>query len=147
MVFVQTFPKRVRGASATVQEQHNGMITHRRFARVEIPLPVRIRCPGKTLRGTILDVSLKGILLELEQAGSLSDDCVAEPLEIQILSDPDHTVLVELSAHIVRESNRCVALAWSSIELDALTHLRELLLANGVEEHQLSRELSELLDD
>lgn len=123
------------------------MITQRRFARVEIPLPVRIRCPKATLRGTILDVSLKGVLIELETAGSLSDDCVAESLNIEILSDPDQTVLVELTARIVRESSRTLALAWSSIELDALTHLRELLQANGVEEHQLSRELSELLDD
>lgn len=123
------------------------MITQRRFARVEIPLPVRIRCPKETLRGTILDVSLKGILIEIETAGSLSDDCVAGSLDVEILSDPDQAVLVELTARIVRESNRTLALAWSSIELDALTHLRELLQANGVEEHQLSRELSELLDD
>lgn len=123
------------------------MITQRRFARVEIPLPVRIRCPEKTLRGTILDVSLKGILIDLDVPGSLSHDCVANPLEIQILSDPDQTVLVELTARIVRETDRSLALAWSSIELDALTHLRELLQYNGVEEHQLSRELSELLDD
>ncbi len=123
------------------------MITQRRFARVEIPLPVRIRCPKETLRGTILDVSLKGILIELETAGSLGDDCVADSLNIEILSDPDHAILVELTARIVRESNRTLALAWSSIELDALTHLRELLQANGVEDHQLSRELSELLYD
>ncbi|MFP4462243.1 MAG: PilZ domain-containing protein [Guyparkeria sp.] len=123
------------------------MITQRRFARVEIPLPVRVRCPERSLRGTILDVSLKGVLIELEPSASLSDDCVAGPLDVQILSDPDQTVLVELTARIVREPSRCVALAWSSIELDALTHLRELLQANGVEEHQLSRELSELLDD
>lgn len=123
------------------------MITQRRFARVEIPLPVRIRCPEAALRGTILDVSLKGILVELKTAGSLNDDCIAEPLNVQILSDPDQTVLVDLTARVVRESNRTLALAWSSIELDALTHLRELLQYNGVEEHQLSRELSELLDD
>lgn len=123
------------------------MITQRRFARVKIPLPVRIRCPGAALRGTILDVSLKGILVELNTAGSLNDDCIAEPLNVQILSDPDQTVLVDLTARVVRESNRTLALAWSSIELDALTHLRELLQYNGVEEHQLSRELSELLDD
>lgn len=123
------------------------MITQRRFARVEIPLPVRIRCPERTLRGGILDVSLKGILVELAEPGSISHDCVAAPLEVQILSDPDHTVLVELTARVVRESDDTLALAWSSIELDALTHLRELLQYNGVEEHQLSRELSELLDD
>jgi len=123
------------------------MITQRRFARVEIPLPVRICCPGKNLRGTILDISLNGVLIELETPGSVSDDCVAEPLDVQILSDPDHTVLVELIARVVRETDRSLALAWSSIELDALTHLRELLQYNGVEEHQLSRELSELLDD
>lgn len=123
------------------------MITQRRFARVEIPLPVRICCPGKSLRGTMLDVSLKGVLIELETPGSVSDDCVAEPLDVQILSDPDHTVLVELTARVVRETDHSLALAWSSIELDALTHLRELLQYNGVEEHQLSRELSELLDD
>ena len=123
------------------------MITQRRFARVEIPLPVRICCPEQTLRGTILDVSLKGILIDLDRPGSLSHDCVAGPLDIQILSDPDQTVLVELTARIVRETDRLLALAWSSIELDALTHLRELLQYNGVEEHQLSRELSELLDD
>lgn len=123
------------------------MITQRRFARVEIPLPVRIRCPERTLRGTILDVSLTGILIKLETAGRLTDGCVAEALKLEILSDPDQTILVELTARIVRESDRCVALAWSSIELDALTRLRELLQANGVEEHQLARELSELLDD
>ncbi|MCL7744034.1 PilZ domain-containing protein [Guyparkeria hydrothermalis] len=123
------------------------MITQRRFARVEIPLPVRIRCPGETLRGTILDVSLKGILIELEAPGPISDDCVADPLDVQILSDPDQTVLVELNARVIREDDRTLALAWSTIELDELTHLRELLQYNGVEEHQLSRELSELLDD
>ncbi len=123
------------------------MITQRRFARVEIPLPVRIRCPKETLRGTILDVSLKGILIELESPDSLSDDCVAGSLNVEILSDPDQTVLVELTARIVRESSRTLALAWSIIELDALTQLRELLQANGVEEHQLSGELSELLGD
>jgi c-di-GMP-binding flagellar brake protein YcgR len=123
------------------------MITQRRFARVEIPLPVRLHCPERSLRGTLLDVSLKGILVELEPEASLSDDCVARPLPVQILSDPDHAVLVELSARVVRESNGRVALAWSSIELDALTHLRELLEYNGVEKHQLTRELSELIED
>ena len=130
-----------------VQEHHNGMITQRRFARVEIPLPVRILCPEQSLRGSILDVSLKGILIRLDVPGSVSHDCIAHPLEIQILSDPDQTVLVELTGRVVRESDDSLALAWSSIELDALTHLRELLQYNGVEEHQLSRELSELLDD
>lgn len=129
------------------QEQYKGMITQRRFARVEIPLPVRIRCPEETLRGTILDVSLKGILIELEVPGSVSHDCVADPLDVQILSDPDQTVLVELNARVIRENDGSLALAWSTIELDELTHLRELLQYNGVEEHQLSRELSELLDD
>ena len=123
------------------------MITQRRFARVEIPLPVRIRCPEQSLRGTILDVSLKGILVGLDEPGSVSHDCIAKPLEVQILSDPDQTVLVELTARVTRETDRALALAWSSIELDALTHLRELLQYNGVEEHQLERELSELLDD
>ena len=123
------------------------MITQRRFARVEIPLPVRIRCPEQTLRGTILDVSLKGILIELEVPGSISHDCVADPLDVEILSDPDQSVLVELSARVIREHDRSLALAWSTIALDELTHLRELLQYNGVGEHQLSRELSELLDD
>ncbi|HER34332.1 MAG: PilZ domain-containing protein [Halothiobacillaceae bacterium] len=123
------------------------MITQRRFDRVDIQLPARICCAERMLRGTILDASLKGVLLELERPGSLSDDCVADTLEIQILSDPDQTVLVELRARIVRETAASVALAWSSIDVDGLTHLRELLQYNGVDETRLSRELSELLDD
>lgn len=121
------------------------MITERRFARVEIPLPVRLLCPRSTIRGTILDVSLKGVLVSLES--SLPNDCVSAPLEVQILSDPDQSILVELTARVVRESDTSVALAWSSIALEELTHLRELLQYNGIEEHQLSRELSDLIGD
>jgi hypothetical protein len=112
----------------------------RRFTRVPFDAHVRIRDVRGIWQGTLLDVSLKGALVELpaDWPGQIGD-----PVQLQIrLGDGSFGITMETRlAHL---DGRRGGFARTSTDLESFTTLRRLLELNLGDEAALMRELSEL---
>jgi hypothetical protein len=112
----------------------------RRFARVPFDAHVRISDARGIWRGTLLDVSLKGTLVELpaDWPGQIGDPA---RLEIRL---GDGSVGITMEARLAHLDGRRGGFARTSTDLESFTALRRLLELNLGDEAALMRELSEL---
>ncbi|ACX96124.1 PilZ domain-containing protein [Halothiobacillus neapolitanus] len=120
----------------------------RKFTRLELSLPGSLKLENKKYRVRIQDISLKGALIEQEHGQN--DD--SSKLDFQknssghlvILADPEDIPLLELDVQILRNQSGMIGLTWPTIDLDNLTQLREILIANLANEELIDRDLIEL---
>ncbi len=129
--------------SATRPTMNERLHEHRRHVRPILGLPARLRLHEASLGAIVEDISLKGALLRL-------DEPLAQPLDIgtalhlDLLSDPEHMTLLSLDAEVRHASSAWLGVYWPTIDLDNLTALRQLLIANVADDQRIDRELSEL---
>jgi len=120
----------------------------RKFARLALSLPGSLKLENKKYRVRIQDISLKGALIEQEH--SQNDDFSKLDLQknssghLVILADPEDIPLLELDVQILRNQAGMIGLTWPTIDLDNLTQLREILIANLANEELIDRDLLEL---
>ena len=120
----------------------------RKFTRLALSLPGSLKFENKKYRVRIQDISLKGALIEQERGQN--DD--SSKLDFQknssghlvILADPEDIPLLELDVQILRNQSNMIGLTWPTIDLDNLTQLREILIANLANEELIDRDLLEL---
>jgi hypothetical protein len=120
----------------------------RKFARLSLSLPGSLNFEKRDYRVRIQDISLKGALIEQEH--TQNDD--SSKLDLQknssghlvILADPEDIPLLELDVQILRNKSGMIGLTWPTIDLDNLTQLREILIANLANEELIDRDLLEL---
>ncbi|OZB73330.1 MAG: hypothetical protein B7X37_08745 [Halothiobacillus sp. 14-55-98] len=120
----------------------------RKFARLSLSLPGSLKFEKRDYRVRIQDISLKGALIEQEH--TQNDD--SSKLDLQknssghlvILADPEDIPLLELDVKILRNQSGMIGLTWPTIDLDNLTQLREILIANLANEELIDRDLLEL---
>jgi hypothetical protein len=121
---------------------------NRKYARLTLSLPGCLKLSGEEYRVHIRDISLKGALIEQEHSQNGS----TAALDLQkdssghlvILADPEDIPLLELDVQILRNQSGMVGLTWPTIDLDNLTQLREILVANLANEELIERDLFEL---
>lgn len=121
---------------------------NRKYARLTLSLPGRLKLSEGEYRVRIQDISLKGALIEQEH----SQNGNTATLDLQkdssghlvILADPEDIPLLELDVQILRNQSGMVGLTWPTIDLDNLTQLREILVANLANEELIERDLFEL---
>lgn len=121
---------------------------NRKYARLSLSLPGRLKLEGKAYRVHIRDISLKGALIEQDapnnaSVGALNLQEVAAG-HLTILADPEDIPLLELDVQILRIQSGLIGLTWPTIDLDNLTQLREILVANLANEELIERDLIEL---
>lgn len=114
--------------------------SHRLFSRVPFSAAVTLHLPGKTLEVTLLDIALKGALVQTDVP---EDVQLQAPCRLMLpLSGDDEIIeMVGTIAHL----NGChIGLRCEHIDLGSLTLLRRLLELNTGDADLMDRELSQL---
>ena len=113
----------------------------RRFQRVEFNVRVELGQSGLYWHATLLDISLKGMLL----LGHLPEEFDAlAPIQAKVILS-DHTTIA-MNTAIAHQSADAIGLACLSIDLDSIRHLRRLIELNLGDASAAERELTELMD-
>jgi PilZ domain len=112
----------------------------RRFTRIPFDAHVGIRDVRGIWQGTLIDISIKGALVELptDWPGQIGD---AVRLEIRL---GDGSVGITMETRLAHLDGRRGGFARTSTDLESFTALRRLLELNLGDEAALMRELSEL---
>ncbi len=113
----------------------------RRFTRVPFDADVVLHHDGKAWPTDLIDISLKGLLVNIpgEFALAAGDNCLADI----ILNEEVSIEMACVLAH--RTGNRC-GLRIERIDMESLSHLRRLLELTLGDPDLLDRELSGLHD-
>jgi hypothetical protein len=113
----------------------------RRFSRIAFHRPAELDVHGERMPCELLDVSLKGALVEVPaSAGARAGD--AATLTIT-LGAADATI--RMSGNVAHREGVQVGVRCVEIDLDSIAHLRRLVELNLGDEDLLERELSSLV--
>ncbi len=112
----------------------------RNFWRAVFHSPVRLTTHVGHSYATLLDISLKGALLEAGHAwqGKAGEEC---QLSLELAPGSAITMLTKIK-HV---EGQHVGLECTSIDLDSITHLRRLVELNSGDPAVLDRELGSLV--
>lgn len=116
---------------------------HRQFSRVGFHGDARLSIDDREASCQVLDLSLKGALLQLHGPLDLhtGERCLLE------LTLDDGAVVVRMEGDIAHREDARVGLVCREIDLDSITHLRRLLELNLGDAELLHREFSALIAD
>jgi hypothetical protein len=111
----------------------------RHFTRIPFDTVARIHCSEQQVQTRLLDVSLKGALLERpsDYTGKNGEQCQLELL----LGE----VTVTMQGCIVHSDAGQIGFRCDHIDLESISHLKRLLELNLGDEAALGRELHELV--
>ncbi len=112
----------------------------RQFLRSVFHAPVRLRLGERESQAFLHDVSLKGALVEVPVgwAGRVGETCL---LRLELAADAAITMETTV-AHI---EGRHVGLHCERLDLDSMTHLRQLVEHNADDPALLERDLATLV--
>lgn len=112
----------------------------RHYSRVHFIASAHILLEERDWECQLLDISLKGLLIEPPQGLQMNQD---ELYSISLtLSD---TVKINMSAKLIHSEDNHLGLEWVDIDLDSLTTLRRLLEYNLNDPDEINREIGELI--
>ena len=112
----------------------------RQYTRIPFAAQVLLHVQGQTLGVHLLDIALKGALVQTntQQPLELHDKC---RLELPLAEDGEG---VTMSGTIVHLDHQHVGIACDAIDLTSLTRLRRLIELNTGDTTLMDRELSHL---
>lgn len=113
----------------------------RRFSRITFHRPAQLRVEGAEVSCELLDVSLKGALVEAP-VGFAAPVGAACTLTVRL--DAGEAV-IRMDGEVVHHAGIQVGIRSRSMELDSIAHLRRLVELNLGDEELLHRELSALV--
>jgi hypothetical protein len=114
------------------------MSERRRHTRIPFDLPAVLDGPAGRLQTRVVDISLKGVLISLEQ---LPEERFGDwRLHIQLAANAEISMELDL-VHV--QSGRA-GFACRRIDIDSLAHLKRLFELNLADPPLLQRELEEL---
>lgn len=112
----------------------------RQFWRSGFHAPARVSVAGRSHAVSLLDVSLKGALLEQDGAWLAQ---VGQQCHLWIELGPGAAIVMESTvAHV---DGRHIGLHCDHIDLDSITHLRHLVELNAADPDVLERDLGKLV--
>ncbi|MFA7242926.1 MAG: PilZ domain-containing protein [Sulfuricellaceae bacterium] len=116
------------------------MTDKRRFTRISFHQPVTFTYAGHIFPAKLLDISLKGALIEHygDAHMALGNSC-----RLNVVLDPEEKI--EMDGEIVHLTQTCIGLKCTGIELDSVTALRRLVEMNLGDEDLMQREFHALL--
>lgn len=112
---------------------------HRSFSRIPFDAGVTLKGPDSSWQSTLLDISLKGVLVEMPENWNAA---TGESFELEITLAPD--VVIDMQATVAHSENHHVGFRCEHIDLESITHLRRIVELNTGNEDLLHRELSAL---
>lgn len=116
------------------------METQRRhFSRVPFNGEATFSSAGHACDCTVLDLSLKGALIAVENPGTRADT------HCELLLKLGDEAMVRMQGHVAHVEERRLGIACEAIDLDSITHLRRLIELNLGDPALLERELAALV--
>lgn len=115
----------------------------RRFRRIPFEAIVTIQTDQEEFSGELLDVALKGALVETESQ-------LALPLESECglnITIPDSPIKLNFRAKLIHKEDNHSGFLFTSEDLDTLTHLRKLIELNTGDVEATRSELMSWLSD
>ncbi len=112
----------------------------RRFSRIQFDSDAQLETPQQRLAARILDISLKGVLLEVPEDLELPEN-TAFSLHIPLL---DQSMSIHMQAMPRHRHDQHLGCEWVGIDLDSMSSLRRLLELNLADSNLLERELGQL---
>lgn len=113
----------------------------RRFERIATDKVVEMRNGDTRYTGTVLDISLRGLLLEIEGDWRPRIDT---PMRAEILLDDKlHSIVID--GEVAHVKGRHIGLRCVGMDLDSASKLRRLVELNLQDEQLLERNLAQLL--
>ena len=119
-----------------------GHTRHRRFWRLVFQAPVRLNLVGQIREVQLLDLSLKGALVD---AGVDLFYPLGTRGRLRLLLSP--TAFIAMDVAVARVQGSQLGLQCLHIDLDSVTHLRQLIERNMQDPALLARDLAGLIGD
>ena len=113
----------------------------RLHSRIAFHAPASLLAGGDGIAVVVLDLSLRGAMIELPEGASLAAGTSCA-LRVQ-LAELSNEITMETSVAYI--DKRCAGLLCQSIDLDSVSHLRRLVELNLGDPQLLERELSALI--
>jgi hypothetical protein len=113
----------------------------RRFSRISFHRPAELDLSGDRTTGELLDVSLKGALVEMPRG---FDARVGQPCSLSIRLDAADAA-IRMEGEIAHRRGMLVGVRCDEIDLDSIAHLRRLVELNLGDDELLHRELTALV--
>ncbi|EIK44913.1 hypothetical protein O59_002637 [Cellvibrio sp. BR] len=128
--------------SSNIQSTPTSASERRKFSRILFDAHVELAQGDFHWRATLLDISLKGLLLQQPLPKEVS---TSEPALVKILLSDNTTIA--MSVTVAHQHHQQTGLVCSSIDIDSVSHLRRLIELNLGDATAAERELSELISD
>lgn len=114
----------------------------RRFTRIPFHVPASLEIRGEKLPCALVNVSLKGALVELSSglAPSAGSTCA-----VTIDLDPAGGARIRMDGDVAHQQGRLVGIRCDELDLESMQHLRRILEFNLGDESVVLRELGELV--
>lgn len=115
-------------------------IERRSFWRAAFHSPVHLVTHHGEMTAQLLDISLKGALLETSErwGGKPGEEC-----QVRLKLAPD--AMISMSAEVMHVDGAHVGLRCKSIDIDSIAHLRRLVELNSGDPSLLNREFGSLV--
>ncbi|MGM0593876.1 MAG: PilZ domain-containing protein [Pseudomonadota bacterium] len=115
----------------------------RSFTRIPIDNRSKLNCNGRQWDTRLLDISLKGALIERpsDYDGQAGDACTLE-----VILEPQDKVIT-MQGVTVHSEAAYLGFRCDYIDLESVSHLKRLVELNLGDSARLERELSELVSD
>ena len=111
----------------------------RHFVRVQFDTPGQLRWPSQAVAVRVLDLSLKGALLQATDTAALQTGQRCE-LTVPLA----HQEYIAMTVQVAHLQGQQIGVACLSVDIDSVTHLRRLIELQLGDPRLLERDLAEL---
>lgn len=119
-----------------------GARERRKFSRILFDAHVELAQGDCHWRASLLDISLKGLLIQQELPAPVKRD---EPILVKILLSDNASIAMTVT--VAHQHHNQTGLTCTTIDIDSVTHLRRLIELNLGDAGAAERELNELMSD
>jgi hypothetical protein len=116
----------------------------RRFTRVPFQVPAQLEIDGEKVPCSLLNVSLKGALVELDHGTA---PAAGVSCSITIDLDPGSGARIRMDGDVAHRRGMQVGIRCDELDLESVQHLRRILEFNLGDEATVLRELGELVTE
>lgn len=114
----------------------------RRFQRIILHRPVSLVVDGNTYRAELVDISLRGVLIQADAEPVPANGCHGVA-DIALSDDPDHMIRLQVTIRYTRDG--LIGLQVERLDLEDAARLKRLVELNIADPAILQRELEEIL--
>lgn len=119
------------------------MTNQRRFSRIQFDSPATFKLSDQSYSGQVLDISLKGVMIDLPE--NAPAELLGKKGQLDIGSD-EGNMHIKMSVHCIHVEGKSIGLESISIDIDSAGHLRRLVEVNLGSDALLNREMAALVE-